>query len=77
MPKSRPPTGRLEMSRPAWWIVPAVWTSSPEIARSSVVLPQPEGPEERDELAALDVEVDIVERGEVPEPLARRPRICR
>ena len=32
------------MSAPACSTVPVVWMSSPAIARSSVVLPQPEGP---------------------------------
>src|SRR6185436_9549821 len=36
--------GRREMSRPACRIVPADCTSSPATMRSSVVLPQPEGP---------------------------------
>jgi hypothetical protein len=44
MPKSRCDGGRAEMSRPAWWIAPAVWMSRPAMARRSVVLPQPEGP---------------------------------
>ena len=37
--------------------------------RSVVVLPQPDGPEQRDELAVLDREIDAVDRlhlGEVP-----------
>ena len=32
------------MSTPACSTLPAVWMSSPAIARSRVVLPQPEGP---------------------------------
>ncbi len=44
MPKSRWFGGSAEMSRPAWRMRPEVWMSSPAIARSSVVLPQPEGP---------------------------------
>jgi hypothetical protein len=44
MPKSRSDGGRAEMSRPPCSTVPAVWMSSPAMARSSVVLPQPEGP---------------------------------
>src|SRR5258706_1459665 len=36
--------GSREMSRPAWTMEPALWTSSPATMRSSVVLPQPDGP---------------------------------
>src|SRR5918993_1280288 len=32
------------MSRPAWWMVPALCRSSPAMMRRSVVFPQPEGP---------------------------------
>src|SRR6476620_7293605 len=45
MPKSRCEAGRLEISLPAWKMRPEVWMSRPAIARSSVVLPQPERPE--------------------------------
>ena len=38
-----------------------VGVSKPAIMRSIVVLPQPDGPEEGDELAALDVEVEILD----------------
>ena len=44
MPKSRSEGGKAEMSRPACSIEPRVWISRPAIARSKVVLPQPEGP---------------------------------
>jgi len=44
MPKSRAAGGSRETSRPAWRIVPLVWTSSPAITRSRVDLPQPDGP---------------------------------
>src|SRR3989442_15941304 len=44
MPKSRLEGGRAEMSRPACSMRPLVWMSSPAIARSSVVLPHPDGP---------------------------------
>ena len=70
MPKSRAADRQGRDVPPALReCVPAVCTSSPEIARSSVVLPQPDGPRKRDELAALDVEVDILERGERAEAL--------
>ena len=32
--------------------------------RSSVVLPEPDGPEQRDQLAGVDAQVDLVDRGE-------------
>ena len=44
MPKSRWFGGSAEMSRPACRMRPELWMSSPAMARSSVVLPQPEGP---------------------------------
>ena len=36
------------------------------MARSSVVLPQPDGPMKRDELAARDLEVDVGQRLDRP-----------
>ena len=44
MPKSRLAGGSADTSLPFWWIVPEVCGSRPAIARSNVVLPQPEGP---------------------------------
>jgi hypothetical protein len=44
MPKSRLLGGRAEMSRPPCSMRPVVWMSRPAMARSSVVLPQPDGP---------------------------------
>ena len=44
MPKSRSAGGRRETSRPPISIVPSSCGSRPAIARSSVVLPQPDGP---------------------------------
>ncbi len=38
--------------------------------RSSVVLPQPDGPEQRDELARREIEADVVQRDEVAERFA-------
>ena len=36
--------------------------SSPAMMRSSVVLPEPDGPEQRDQFAGRDVQADVVER---------------
>src|SRR3984957_6638867 len=44
MPKSRWAGGSADTSRPFWRIVPEVCGSRPAMARSKVVLPQPEGP---------------------------------
>src|ERR1700761_7886214 len=44
MPKSRWFAGTRVMSRPAKWMLPEVGVSRPAIIRSSVVLPQPDGP---------------------------------
>ncbi len=38
--------------------------------RSSVVLPQPDGPEQRDELARREIEADVVQRDEAAERFA-------
>ena len=50
--------------------VPALGISKPAIIRRVVVLPQPDGPEERDELAALDREVEALDGDLVAELLA-------
>jgi hypothetical protein len=44
MPKSRLLGGSAETSRPFCSMRPVVCTSRPAIARSNVVLPQPDGP---------------------------------
>src|SRR6266568_7567784 len=44
MPKSRAAGGRCDTSRPAISIMPSSCGSRPAMARSSVVLPQPDGP---------------------------------
>ena len=44
MPKSRSAGGSAVISRPAWIMRPTVGGSSPAMARSNVVLPQPDGP---------------------------------
>ena len=44
MPKSRLAGGKAETSRPFCRMVPEVCRSSPAMARSRVVLPQPDGP---------------------------------
>ena len=60
--------------RPRGGCGPRVGDSNPAIIRSVVVLPQPDGPEHREELAAADREVGVVHRDEVAEPLRRRGR---
>src|SRR5262249_14349620 len=52
MPKSRCAGGRYDTSRPPISIMPASWSSRPAITRSSVVLPQPEGPRMQTSLPA-------------------------
>ena len=54
-------------------IWPASMSSSPAMALSSVDLPQPDASEEDDELALLDLEVEVLEHLQVAE--ARR-RVC-
>ena len=48
--------GVSAMSSPSMRICPSVGVSRPAIMRSKVVLPQPEGPEQRKELVRADVE---------------------
>ena len=62
MPKSRAAGGRPETSRPPSSIVPSSCGSRPAIARSSVVLPQPEGPRKQTN-SPRDVQRDRVQRG--------------
>jgi hypothetical protein len=49
------------MRAPSTVIWPAVGESSPPIRLSRVVLPEPDGPHERHEIAPGDVEVDAVQ----------------
>ena len=64
---TKPPGGDDDASPSS--IVPASGRSRPAMQRRVVVLPQPRGPEERVELALLDVEADPVDR-EDPAALA-------
>ena len=45
--------GSVSIGRPSSRIVPAVGASKPASSISVVVLPEPDGPEQRDELAGL------------------------
>ena len=51
-------------------MAPSVGRSSPAISLSSVVLPEPDGPEQRDQLARADVERNVVQRRKAVELLA-------
>ena len=53
----------LKTSRSPKVIRPSSGVSRPARQRSVVVLPQPLGPEQDEELALLDVEVEVVHRG--------------
>ena len=61
--------GVRDTSSPSRRMRPVVGDSNPAIIRSVVVLPQPDGPEHREELAPPDREVGVVHRHEVAEPL--------
>ena len=61
--------GRRRCRWPASTTRPSSGSSKPAIMRSEVVLPQPDGPEQREELAARDLDRDVVDRGHVAEPL--------
>ena len=71
MPKSRSDGGSAEMSAPACSIVPEVWMSSPAMARSNVVLPQPDGPRKQTNSPSSMSSESPVERGEVAEALGQ------
>ena len=53
------------MSRPAKRTVPAITGSSPDIARSSVVLPAPFGPSSATTSPAAIVDVDAVQHADL------------
>ena len=48
---------------------PAVGASAPETQLNSVVLPDPFGPDQPEDLALLHLEGDLLQRGEPAEPL--------
>ena len=62
MPMSRLLAGTLVTSTPPTDTVPDVASSRPARIRSAVVLPQPDGPEQRHQFAGLDVQGQTVER---------------
>ena len=66
---SRSNGARRVTSTPPSRIRPAVGSSKPAIIRSTVVLPEPDGPSSAEELAVGDVEVDAVNGTHVPEGL--------
>ncbi len=65
--------GSPATSLPSIWIAPSVGCSKPAIIRRVVVLPQPLGPSIVKNSPCGDVEVDVVDGGEVPEPLDDGP----
>ena len=69
MPTLRLLGGRSVMSLPSTVMLPESGYSKPAIMRSVVVLPQPRGPEEGDELAPLGGEDEVLDRGEGAELL--------
>ena len=60
---------RPTMSRPSMRTVPEDTASNPAMTRRSVVLPQPEGPEEREELPLRDLQVHRAQRVDALEAL--------
>ena len=61
MPMLRWCGGSCDSGLPSSRISPAVGVSKPASIISVVVLPEPDGPEQRQELAALDVEIEVVD----------------
>ena len=64
-------------SRPPAVTVPAVGSSKPAIIRSTVVLPEPDGPQHGEELAVGDLEVDAGDRLDGAERLAQSEQLDR
>ena len=60
-------------TRPPITIVPVSLRSSPATMRKVVVLPQPDGPEQGQELAVLDGEIDAIDRLQRAEMARRLP----
>ena len=56
---SRSLGGTVLTTRSPMRIVPSVIVSRPATIRSAVVFPHPDGPDEHDELAVLDLQVQI------------------
>ena len=50
--------GKREIGRPSSRISPAVGSSKPASIMRQVVLPEPEGPSKREELASRDIEIE-------------------
>ncbi len=63
------------MSSSPSMIVPVVGSSRPATIRRVVVLPQPDGPEQREERALGDGEVEVVDGGERAEALGDRRQL--
>ena len=78
MPMLRRCGGMATTDVPSIAMSPAVGVSKPAIIISVVVLPEPLGPEQRQELARADVERDAVHRADAVVALLqageRRPR---
>ena len=64
--------GQLPTSMPSSRILPLVGGSKPATMRSVVVFPQPLGPSSEKNSPALDLERDVVDRGDIVEPLRQR-----
>ena len=62
MPIARRYGGSFDSGLPSSRISPSVGVSKPASIISVVVLPEPDGPEQRQELAALDVEIEVGRR---------------
>ena len=60
----------LVMSLPPTTMLPAVGSSKPATMRSTVVLPQPDGPRKETNSPAPDIEVEVLDHGGGAEGLA-------
>ena len=71
MSRSLGSTSSIGWSGDARWCR-SVGSSRPAIIRRTVDLPQPDGPEQDEELAVVDLEVEVVDGGDVAEALGDR-----
>ena len=76
MPKSRREGGSQEISSPPMWMLPRVCVSKPAMQRSSVVLPQPEGPRKQMNSPSATLKLTSVRARKPPKSLLT-PSSCR
>ena len=72
---SRWRAGNAVTSTPPSLITPAVGCSKPAIIRNTVVLPEPDGPQDREQFTVCDGQVGALDRHDVAEHLAHTDQL--